>query len=351
MDQFITTVKTDLNSMLKTSMISDGLLMAGDNLANRIVVELYRDGIKIPIDPTDTIMGYIIRADGYTVDARGSVDSDGNAVLDIPALACAVEGQASVTIRVFSSNKRIAIAVLNCFVRRAATYAVINEETYNEDYHIPSVDEIIAYFDMIDQKELANEIAENERKSAERGRVTAEQLRVVAEQERVLAENNRSIAEVRREQEHSASLATISGMTIDSETLSYDQEATSTLSTVNGHKHIHLGLPTGAPFRIRRTFSSIQEMNEYAGNDVIAGDFVIISSLDNADEEDDADNAKLYLKTANGYQFIVNLSGSQGFKGEIGPPGPKGDPGEDGGFRVDFDALTETILISPLRQV
>lgn len=69
----------------------------------------------------------------------------------------------------------------------------------------------------------------------------------------------------------------------------------------------------GDPFAIKKTFASIVEMENYSGSDVVEGDFVVISST-----IDDPDNAKLYLKAANGYTFITDLSGAEGIKGDTG---------------------------------
>ena len=69
----------------------------------------------------------------------------------------------------------------------------------------------------------------------------------------------------------------------------------------------------GDPFKIRKTFASIDDMMEYTGSDVTEGDFVVIAS-----NVEDPDNARLYVKTASSYQFITDLSGAQGIKGEDG---------------------------------
>lgn len=69
----------------------------------------------------------------------------------------------------------------------------------------------------------------------------------------------------------------------------------------------------GDPFTVKKTFASIAEMQAYSGSDVIEGDFVVISST-----IDDPDNAKLFLKAANSYTFITDLSGAEGIKGDTG---------------------------------
>jgi hypothetical protein len=102
-------------------------------------------------------------------------------------------------------------------------------------------------------------------------------------------------------------------MTVSAQRLGYDTNPTADISMVQGHKHIEFGLPIGAPFKITKTFPTVADMMAYTGTDVKFGDFVIIVS-----DTQDPDNAKLYLKTETSWQFIVDLSGSQGFKGETG---------------------------------
>lgn len=69
--------------------------------------------------------------------------------------------------------------------------------------------------------------------------------------------------------------------------------------------------PSDNSFVIAKTYSSIADMNaNYYTDDVKIGEFVLIQSY-----VDDVDNAKLYVKTDTSYQFIVDLSGTQGMPG------------------------------------
>lgn len=58
---------------------------------------------------------------------------------------------------------------------------------------------------------------------------------------------------------------------------------------------------------------------DFSNSKVKFGDFVIIAS-----NVEDPDNAKLYVKTSNGFNFITDMSGATGIQG------PKGDTGETG---------------------
>lgn len=88
---------------------------------------------------------------------------------------------------------------------------------------------------------------------------------------------------------------------------------------------------TGEPFRIKKTYSSIDKMNIgfYTDDDVLEGQFVAIDTGNVNDE----DNAKLFMKGKTGYSFVTDLSGADGL---TGPPGPQGQA-------AGFGAPTATI--------
>lgn len=72
----------------------------------------------------------------------------------------------------------------------------------------------------------------------------------------------------------------------------------------------------GAPFAIYKTYTSVAAMNADAEN-VPDGRFVLIET----GNVDDEDNSKLYVRTVGGaadFQFVTDLSGAQGIKGDNG---------------------------------
>jgi hypothetical protein len=72
---------------------------------------------------------------------------------------------------------------------------------------------------------------------------------------------------------------------------------------------------------IVRTFSSVAQMlTTWETDGVPIGKFVLIST----GNVDDEDNAKLYVKTENGYLYLSDLSGAQGIRGEKGDTPQKG---------------------------
>ena len=77
------------------------------------------------------------------------------------------------------------------------------------------------------------------------------------------------------------------------------------------------------PFIISKVFPSISAMQ--ADTSVNNGEFVIIQS--NPEEED---NAKLFVKTEEGFNFVVDLSGFRGPQGADGKDGRYGEQGQSG---------------------
>lgn len=68
------------------------------------------------------------------------------------------------------------------------------------------------------------------------------------------------------------------------------------------------GVFNGEPFVIAKTYPSIADMEADEGGDVAAGQYVVID----AGTVNDEDNAKLYQRTADGWKFVVDMSGASG---------------------------------------
>lgn len=73
--------------------------------------------------------------------------------------------------------------------------------------------------------------------------------------------------------------------------------------------------PQGEAFTIKKTYSSIAEMNADFNN-MQLGDYVMIASSVEIE-----DNAKLYTRGENAWIFITDFSGATGIQGERGPQG------------------------------
>lgn len=83
----------------------------------------------------------------------------------------------------------------------------------------------------------------------------------------------------------------------------------------------------GDPFQVAKIYVSVAAMNAgYASDGVRVGQFVMI----NTGNVNDVDNAKLYVKGNSSYEFITDLSGSQGVAGPQGIQGVQGPAGAKG---------------------
>ena len=82
--------------------------------------------------------------------------------------------------------------------------------------------------------------------------------------------------------------------------------------------------PQGEPFTIKKTYSSVAEMNADFNN-MALGDYVMIASSVEVE-----DNAKLYTKGQSQWIFITDFSGATGIQGPQGERGPQGVQGEQG---------------------
>lgn len=83
-------------------------------------------------------------------------------------------------------------------------------------------------------------------------------------------------------------------------------------------------------FKISKVYASIAEMNRNFATDGLPEGALVVIETGNVQDED---NAKLYVKGANSYEYLTDMSGSQGVqgpKGEQGPVGPQGPIGPQG---------------------
>lgn len=101
-------------------------------------------------------------------------------------------------------------------------------------------------------------------------------------------------------------------------------------------------IPRGEPFQIKKVYSTIEEMNsDYNNPNIKVGDLVCIVS-----DPEDPDNASLYIKGDEQYEFFVDMSGATGIKGETGARGPKGEQGDPFVYE-DFTPAQLADLVGP----
>ena len=97
----------------------------------------------------------------------------------------------------------------------------------------------------------------------------------------------------------------------------YDEEASVTVTGNFGEQKLNLRLPMGKPFKIKKTYSSIDLMNGNIETDLDLYDFCMI----NTGSVEDEDTGKLYMRDTNGASYITDLSGAQGIQGVKGETG------------------------------
>ena len=125
MDPFILTIKTDLNGPLRVTNNPSGFIMTEDNLANQIVVELYRGHTKIEADNTYTPHALFLQSNGNYSSTNGQI-VNGNIVITLPNTIYNVEGALSIDVIMVKDSEKITIASIDTFVRKATTYKSID---------------------------------------------------------------------------------------------------------------------------------------------------------------------------------------------------------------------------------
>ena len=257
--------------------------------------------------------------------------------MTVPERAYQVTGQLQIAIRLLDGKKiehddehdydyvtwdsKIVLATLSVFVKLTESNAIIDP-----DHHIPDVQELLAYLERLDRQYAVIEESEHMRVLAEQERADAETQRAT-DFEQFMTDAQGDVDDMIEQAESDVRTATdkIDGMTVSATDAGWEGQPTATITEVEGHKHIAFGLKSGKPFKIKKTFSSVAEMEAYTGTDVEVGNMVIIVNT-----VEDPDNAKLYVKTSTGWSFIVDMSGATGIQGPRGPQGIQGIQGERG---------------------
>lgn len=162
--------------------------------------------------------------------------------------------------------------------------------------------------------------AESTRATEEATRKANETTRKVSESERVKNEKARAQAEQLREQSKSECVQA----TQDANEAAENANDTANHPTYIGpdyyvyqwdkgtHSYTKTTIFTrGKNFSVYKTYESIAAMQADLSN-VMEGEFVLISN----DNMEDPDNAKLYVRTSSGFNYLVDMSGAKGFTGK-----------------------------------
>jgi hypothetical protein len=116
---------------------------------------------------------------------------------------------------------------------------------------------------------------------------------------------------------------------VDSSVLIGDQDGSRTWVDITTYAEEFKGYTgsKGQGFIIAKTYSSVAELTaDTEPSGIVPGEFAIIDT----DDVEDPENSKLYLWTGSSYNFVTDLSGEQGIKGETGYTGSQGDIGYTG---------------------
>lgn len=310
MAQIETWLKTDLKHVVRVQEL-DGNLFTADNMANRIGVILTNNGSPVTI--TGGITAYLIRSDEATLIMNGA--SEGNrAWIDLPASAYTKIGPFSVVIK----NGATTIGACTGYMYRSTT-----DEIVDPGHVIPSIEELLAE---IENTRAAGREATAAANTANTAATNANDKAAVAQTAANTANtaatnaNDKAAAAVTATGAANDAAAKIDGLVIIITQGDPTLPPSSRLELVNGHYQLTItnvkGLKgdTGDAFHIKKTYPSIAAMNaDYSGTDTAVGDYVMVTS-----SVEDPDNAKVYIKGSSAWQFVVDMSGATGIKGDTG---------------------------------
>ena len=210
------------------------LYASGDKNAHTFELSLYRNKEPLKIDGAGVI-GYFIRADGYTGPVDGTA-SGSVAKVTLSESCYAVIGQFNLIIKVTVGSERKAVFWGNGYVTRSQTDAIIDPSQT-----IPSLDELLA---QIAATEAAAKAA-NQAASAASSAATSAAQAASAAGTNASAANSAANAAKAAASAASAAATKIDDMTITATGLAAGAAPTAKLAEVGGHYNIALGLPKG----------------------------------------------------------------------------------------------------------
>ena len=368
MNKIITHLDLDLASSNEYKIINAQQL---DNNTRRLEVNLFHEGKIYDISNVTRIELQGSRGDGLVI--KTTLSHNGNTIIiDFDDTILGAKGLCKLKIALYNSGELLSSFP---FIIR------VDENVYDENGIIASpvyseLDETLKKVKDIETKESSRVEAENKRVSSEQARNNAESTRIKAEESRVSSENERRNSETSRvseftnmknelseivennkninieaiapDDEHyqvkvtdkngtsKTSANLLSKLSIGTvETGEYDEVPTANITGKFGEQKLNLRLPIGKPFKIKKTYSSITDMNQNIQADLDLYEFCMIDTGSVQDE----DTAKLYMRDVDGAHYITDLSGAQGIQGVKGETGATpnltvgtvttGEPGTD----------------------
>ena len=237
----------------------------------------------------------------YTIDLAENLKKTdperGYLEFDIPQAFVNDKGMHKLQITLFKDDKKMATAQASYYV----------EEVLQGGDDVPDANTLSTYDNLM--KNVSDKVLD-------------------AEKERVAAEEERE-----------AEIEKLKAMSASAVLLEAGEEPTAELSKEDDGYSFVFGIPKGEKgekgeqgiqgvkgdaFEIFKTYPSVDDMNVDSEN-VPEGKFVLIAS-----NIEDEDNAKLFVKAADGFSFLTDMSGAKGIQGERGEQGIKGEKGDTG---------------------
>ena len=333
----------------------------GDTDSRKLVVSLFDDGEEYIISSSSTVYLEGTRADDAVVHRKVDSISDNTVTVLFKNEELCVKGIAKYKISIYGNDGSILSSVpfkIKVYENIYNDEGIIATPEYSELQKI--LEDVSELEDNINKSEASRVESENKRneseslrteseearKTAENQRSTAEEIRISSENERVENEKNRTkeFAEMKKSADGAENL-NIESISSDEnyqvkitnrngeqntspnllnklqigtvESGEYDENASATITGKFGEQKLNLRLPIGKPFKISKTYSSIDAMNKNISADLNLYEFCMIDTGNVEDE----DTAKLYMRDVDGAHYITDLSGVQGIQGVKGETG------------------------------
>lgn len=241
------TRKIDIDAEILMTPIRT-LYASGDKNAHTFELSLYRNKKPLEIDGAGVI-GYFIRADGYTVPVNGTA-SGSVAKVTLSESCYAVIGQFNLIIKVTIGSERKAVFWGNGYVTRSQTDAIIDPSQT-----IPSIDELLAQIAATEAAAKAANTAatdaNNATKAAQAATTNAKTATEAADTAATNANNATKAASTATDNANAATKAAntaagkIDNMTVQASGLEAGAAPTADLSLVDGHYNLSFAIPKG----------------------------------------------------------------------------------------------------------
>lgn len=234
------TRKVDVDAEILMTPIRT-LYASGDKNAHTFELSLYRNKEPLKIDSAGVI-GYFLRADGYTVPVNGT--ASGNVAKVTLAESCyTVVGQFNLIIKITVGSERKAVFWGNGYVTRSQTDSVIDPGKT-----IPSLDELLAQIAAV---EAATKAANTAASTANTAASNADKKASIADAAASTAiasaktANASAAAADKATASANAAAGKIDGMTVAASGLPAGSPPTAKLTEEDGHYKLALGVPKG----------------------------------------------------------------------------------------------------------